>query len=127
MSNSNAAALRVLLVEDYPDLAAATADFLEAEGLEVRTVMLGREAVELASVFQPQLVLCDLNLPDISGLDVVDELRSNPATEQTYAVILTAVGRAFVKPANVDAFVEKPLTIESIHALVKDTRQRYGA
>jgi CheY-like chemotaxis protein len=119
MSDSNAAALRVLLVEDYPDLAAATADFLEAEGLDVRTAVSGREAVDVALAFQPQLVLCDLNLPDISGLEVVDQLRSNPATQRTYAVILTAAGRAFVKPANVDAFVEKPLTIESIQALMK--------
>jgi two-component system alkaline phosphatase synthesis response regulator PhoP len=119
MSDSNAAALRVLLVEDYPDLAAATADFLEAEGLDVRTAVSGREAVEVALAFQPQLVLCDLNLPDISGLEVVDQLRSNPATQRTYAVILTAAGRAFVKPAKVDAFVEKPLTIESIQALMK--------
>jgi CheY-like chemotaxis protein len=79
----------------------------------------GREAVDVALAFQPQLVLCDLNLPDISGLEVVDQLRSNPATQRTYAVILTAAGRAFVKPANVDAFVEKPLTIESIQALMK--------
>jgi two-component system, OmpR family, alkaline phosphatase synthesis response regulator PhoP len=114
--------VRVLLVEDYPDLAAATADFLASEGLEVRTALSGRDAVEVAAVFQPQLVLCDLNLPDMSGVDVVHQLRLNPANERTYAVILTAVGRAFTKPADVDAFVEKPLTIDSIKALVKAAR-----
>ncbi|HET9831109.1 MAG TPA: response regulator [Vicinamibacterales bacterium] len=111
--------MRVLLVEDYPDLAEATADFLEAEGLEVRTALSGREAVEIAPVFQPQLVLCDLNLPDMSGVDVVRQLRSNPGIGRAYAVILTAIGRTFTKPADVDAFVEKPLTIDSIQTLVK--------
>src|SRR5215470_13385585 len=118
--------MRVLLVEDYPDLAAATADFLEAEGLEVRTALSGGEAVELAPAFQPELVLCDLNLPDMSGVDVVRQLRSNPATERTYAVILTAIGRAFTKPAEVDAFVAKPLTIDAIQTLVKAAQSSHS-
>ena len=125
MSNmpiSNTGPLRVLLVEDYPDLAAATADFLEAEGLEVRTALSGRDALDAASEFQPQLVLCDLNLPDMSGVDVIRQIRSNPATQRTYAVILTAIGRAFTKPADVDAFVEKPLTIDSIRMLIEALR-----
>jgi DNA-binding response OmpR family regulator len=123
MSNA-IAPLRVLLVEDYPDLAAATADFLEAEGLDVRTALSGREALETASAFRPQLVLCDLNLPDMSGLNVVRELRGNPVTERAYVAILTAFGRAKDTPAGVDAFMEKPLTVESIHALVKDASSR---
>jgi len=129
MSNameSNGPPLRVLLVEDYPDLAAATADVLEAEGLEVRTALSGRDALDVAPAFQPQLVLCDLNLPDMSGVDVVHQLRTNPSTERTYAVILTAIGRTFTKPADVDAFVEKPLTIDSIQALVTAVRSSHS-
>jgi len=123
MTNASAP-LRVLLVEDYPDLAAATADFLEAEGLDVRTALSGREALETASSFEPQLVLCDLNLPDISGLNVVRELRRNPVTQRAYVVILTAFGRAKDKPSDVDAFMEKPLTIESVQALVSAASSR---
>jgi DNA-binding response OmpR family regulator len=66
-TTSKAPLLRVLLVEDCPDLGAATADFLEAEGLEVRTALSGLEAVEIASAFKPQLLLCDMNLPDMSA------------------------------------------------------------
>ena len=126
MSNSNTSPLRVLLVEDYPDLAAATADFLESEGLEVRTALSGRDALDVAPTFQPQLVLCDLNLPDMSGVDVVHQLRANPATQRTYAVILTALGGAFTKPADVDAFVAKPLTIDSIQSLVKAAKSSHN-
>src|SRR5215471_4560827 len=83
--------LRVLLVEDYPDLAEVMAEFLRAEGLDVTTAQSGREALEAAAASRPQLLLCDLNLPDMSGLDVVRGLRSHPATEEVYAVILTAM------------------------------------
>jgi CheY-like chemotaxis protein len=117
--------LRVLLVEDHPDLAAATSEFLEAEGLDVRTALSGGEALEIAPAFRPQLTFCDLNLPDMTGLDVVRELRSNAATEGTYVVILTGLGRAELPPRTeadrlrVDAFVAKPLTIELIRTLVE--------
>ena len=114
--------LRVLLVEDDPDLAEATAAFLEAEGLHVRTAQSGREALEIASAYEPQLVLCDLTLPDMSGMEVVRELRSNPLAHPAYVVILTARSMAESKSADVDAFIMKPLTIELVQALVKAAR-----
>lgn len=113
---------RTLLVEDNQDLAEATADFLSGEGLVVRTALSGRDALEMAPSFAPQLVLCDLNLPDMSGLEVVRQLRSSPATEHSYMVILTAmagttVNRAGADQAGVDAFLSKPITIEAIRTL----------
>ena len=115
----------MLLVEDHPDLAAATSDFLEADGHDVRTALTGRQALEIAPAFRPQLVLCDLNLPDMTGLEVVSGLRSNPSTEGTYVVILTGLGEGHLphgreaQRLRVEAFVTKPLTIELIRTLVK--------
>jgi two-component system, sensor histidine kinase and response regulator len=111
--------IRVLLVEDYPDLAEVTAEFLKAEGLDVRVAESGGEALEIATAFQPQLLLCDLNLPDISGLDVVRQMRSSPSTERTYAVILTAMGDMTGERLGVDAVIAKPITFEIIRTLVK--------
>ena len=117
--------LRVLLVEDHPDLAAATSEFLEAEGLDVRTALSGGEALEIAPAFRPQLTLCDMRLPDMTGLDVVHGLRSNPSTEGTYVVVLTGLRQAELPHRTeadrlrVDAFVVKPLTIELIRTLVE--------
>jgi len=59
--------VRVLLVEDHAELAELTAQMLCSEGLDVRVAGSGREALDSASKFRPQLVLCDLHLPDISG------------------------------------------------------------
>src|SRR5262245_26410506 len=117
--NAVAPPLRVLVIEDHPDLAAATADFLEAEGLDVRTALSGHEALEAAPTFQPQLVLCDMNLPDMSGLDVFREVRSNPSTECTYFVILTGMRRLDAAQLPVDLCMTKPLTLEAIAMLVQ--------
>jgi two-component system alkaline phosphatase synthesis response regulator PhoP len=120
--------VRVLLVEDDPDLAEVTAELLSSEGLDVRTAVSGREALEIASAFLPQLVLCDLNLPDIDGAQVVRELRSNPATARSFFVLLTAMA---VNPRNgapgeqeVDASISKPITIEVIGSMVKKIGER---
>jgi two-component system, OmpR family, response regulator len=77
--------LRVLLIDDH----AATAALLRSEGLEVRTALSGRESLQAALDFKPELTLCDLNLPDMQGQEVIRLLRSNPLIPPTYAVVLT--------------------------------------
>ena len=62
--------VRVLIVEDHAELAEATAEFLRVAGLDARIVSDGNSAVEVAEAFRPQIVLCDLRLSDLSGLDV---------------------------------------------------------
>ena len=71
-----------------------------------------------APAFHPHLVLCDLNLPDMNGLDVVRGLRSNPATQKTYVVMLTAM-RAPAQQPGVDAFISKPITIDAVQELME--------
>jgi CheY-like chemotaxis protein len=121
--------LRVLLVEDNADLAVATEGLLRREGLEVRTAHSGQEALEAASDFRPHLTLCDLNLPDMKGGEVVRGLRSDPATRGTQAVILTAMPEAALRVYNraaeqmgVDEFISKPLTPHVIRGLVSKVR-----
>jgi CheY-like chemotaxis protein len=117
--------LRVLLVEDHPDLAVLTAALLEAEGLHVQTALSGREALEAAPAFRPQLILCDMNLPDMKGLELIRRLRSDPATERSYVVMLTAMwgmeavyGRE-VERVGADALIFKPITTEAVRTLVE--------
>jgi two-component system alkaline phosphatase synthesis response regulator PhoP len=115
--------LRVLLVEDDPDLAEATAEFLRLEALDVRVAASGRDALESAAAFQPQLVLCDLHLPDMPGLDLVRRLRTDPSTAGTYIAILTALrerdltDRPEAGEQHADAFISKPLTFDAVRRL----------
>src|SRR5690348_12760538 len=84
---------RLLLVEDYAPLAEATAEFLRNETLTVRIAKSGKEALLAAIEFRPQIVLFDLNLPDMSGLDVARALRSNADTKDALLVMHTALSR----------------------------------
>jgi PAS domain S-box-containing protein len=124
-------ALQVLLIDDHAALSAAMAELLKREGLEVRTALSGEEGLKSASDYRPQLILCDLNLPDMSGLDVIRRLRSNPVTRHAYSVILTALSEGDIRDLNdeaeelgVDEFIRKPLTRERVHSLVANLGDR---
>ncbi len=117
--------LRVLLIDDHAQLSAATAALLRSEGLEVRTALSGKEGLEEAPDFKPELILCDLSLPDMQGLEVMRLVRSNPLTRHSYAVALTARSSAEIREFNreaermdIDEFIAKPLTREAIRTLV---------
>jgi len=116
--------LQVLLIEDHAALSAAMAEMLNREGFEVRTAFSGEEGLKFASDFRPQLILCDLNLPDMGGQEVIRRLRSNPVTRHAYSVILTALSEAEIRAFNdeakkmgVDEFIRKPLMPEVLHSL----------
>jgi len=117
--------LQVLLIEDHAALSAAMAELLNREGFEVRTASSGGEGLKFASDFRPQLILCDLNLPDMGGQEVIRRLRSNPVTRHAYSVILTALSEAEIRTFNdeakkmgIDEFIRKPLMPEVLHSLV---------
>jgi PAS domain S-box-containing protein len=117
--------LRALLIDDHAGLAAAMAALLRAEGFEVRTSLSGQEGLQAALKFRPQLTLCDLNLPDMNGPDVIRILRSNPLTWNSYMVVLTATSDQEIRDFNrgaermgIDEFIAKPLTAEAIRTLV---------
>ena len=121
---SEKTSLQVLLIEDHAALSAAMAELLNREGFEVRTAFSGDEGLKLASDFRPQLILCDLNLPDMGGHEVIRRLRSNPVTRHAYSVILTALSEAEIRSFNdeakkmgVDEFIRKPLMPEVLHSL----------
>jgi CheY-like chemotaxis protein len=123
--------LRVLLVEDNADLVSATASLLRLEGLEVKTASTGGEALEAALSFRPQLILCDMNLPDMKGLEVICGLRANPSIRQAFAVILTAMSKSEIQRYNreaktlgVDEFMTKPITREKIRVLASKLKPR---
>lgn len=121
--------LRVLLVEDHADLAAVTADVLREEGLEVLTALSGREALDVGARFQPQLILCDMNLPDMKGVEVIRRLRSGGMASKPYAAIVTGWSESEIRIYNdragamgVDEFISKPMTPDGVRTLVRKVK-----
>jgi CheY-like chemotaxis protein len=86
---SAAGAPRVLLVEDSEAIRAAFTILLEESGYAVDAAPSGAEALRLAAAHGPGLVLLDVGLPDMSGLEVARRLKGDPATRDIPVVALT--------------------------------------
>ncbi len=84
--------LRVLVVEDNPDAAAVLDLFLEALGHEREVTSSGPEGVAAARRFRPDVVLCDIGLPGLSGYEVARELRRCPETAGARLIAVTGYG-----------------------------------
>jgi CheY-like chemotaxis protein len=107
----------VLLVEDDPQMRLAIRWTLEAEGIVVQDAPTGQQAIQLASHRAPNLVLLDIDLPDISGYAVAESLRT--AHGNLPIVVLTA-DRAAEKAARTGAvaYITKPFETEDLIAEV---------
>jgi DNA-binding response OmpR family regulator len=112
---------RLLLIEDHAALAEATAALLGRAGLEVRIAGFGEDALQMAIAFRPDIVLCDVNLPDMSGIEVGRALRRNRGTSGTLLVMHTAMSdtdlrilEREMKTEEFDLFLSKPMTQEKI-------------
>ena len=82
-------AARLLLVDDDDALAEMYAMQLTASGFQVVTAHTGAEALQLATVGTPDLIYLDLGLPGMTGLEVLERLRTAPNTAEVPIVILT--------------------------------------
>jgi two-component system, OmpR family, phosphate regulon response regulator PhoB len=80
----------ILVVDDEPDISALVAYHLARESYRVRTAADGVEALRSVEVEQPDLVVLDLMLPGMSGLDVLEELRRRDETRHIPVILLTA-------------------------------------
>ena len=90
VTEPSAATERVLVVDDEPDIVALVAYHLAKSGYSVSTATNGAEGLAAARREKPVLVVLDLMLPGLSGLEVMEELRGDPATAGIAVLMLTA-------------------------------------
>jgi two-component system phosphate regulon response regulator PhoB len=90
VTETSAAAERVLVVDDEPDIVALVAYHLAKSGYSVSTATSGIEGLAAARREKPSIIVLDLMLPGLSGLEVMEELRSDSATERIAVLMLTA-------------------------------------
>ncbi len=81
---------KVLLIEDNQDVRETTADILELANYKVATAEDGKVGVKLALKFQPDIILCDIMMPELNGYGVLQILSKNPKTASIPFVFLTA-------------------------------------
>lgn len=80
----------ILVVDDDEAILLTINQLLTTNGYEVITAKNGREALEKAQILQPQLILLDVILPDIPGLEVLQQIKSNPETQNCFVVLMSS-------------------------------------
>ena len=123
--NDFSRAARILVVEDDEDIAQALQRSLRMEGYEVRTAGDGAEGLEQAGVFAPDLVILDLGLPTVDGLDVARSLRER---DDLPILILTArdalESRVEGLDAGADDYLVKPFERQELLARLRALLRR---
>ncbi len=119
---------RVCIVEDEPDIANLVARNLRKEQFEVSVFHDGESFLRMVDEKLPDLVVLDLMLPGIDGLDVCREMRSNERTRSVPIIILTAKGTeldiVLGLELGADDYVVKPFSIRELIARVKAVMRR---
>jgi len=106
----------VLVVEDHEDTQTCVAEQLADYGFEVVTASDGESAMRLMRERRPALVYLDMNLPNLSGYDVCEQIRTDPSLKDIPVVMTSAQTsisvRASCIEAGADAFVPKPFQLD---------------
>lgn len=122
-SLAEAETTRLVVIDDETSVTALLAVILREEGYEVQVAYDGRRGLELIKTVRPHLVICDIMLPLMGGLDVVSSMHSSPAL-RSIPVILMSAG---LRPARLDFdpslrgvdYIAKPFDLQNLLDLIE--------
>ena len=113
---------KVLLIEDEAPIRATLSRFLRLEGLDVIAAEDGAQGVAIAVREKPDLIICDLLMPELDGYQVLSTLRGNPATAAIPFVLLTASAAPEEHQTGLQrgaaAFLTKPFHLDDVRAAI---------
>ncbi len=122
------ASRRVLVVDDNRDSAASLAMMLSLIGHETRTAHDGFQAIELAEVFQPDLILLDIGLPKLNGYEAARRIRDQSWAKNVFIVAVTGWGqeedKRRAKEAGFDLHMVKPMEPANLEKVLAGLKQR---
>ena len=124
----------ILIVEDEAEIAQLIRLYLEKEGFSCRICRDGRSAIHLFQEYQPDLIILDLMLPELDGLEVCARIRQKPGTKDPYILMLTAKGeeldRIIGLSTGADDYMVKPFSprelVARVRALLRRTMRQGG-
>lgn len=109
---------KILIVDDEPSIILALDSFLTSKGYDTATATNGKQGLEEAGRFHPDLVLLDIMMPKMNGLKFAEEIRRNKKMCDTKIIFITAKGeqsdkmKGYIKGG--DDYIIKPFTTEQI-------------
>lgn len=113
----------ILIVDDLPDNIRFLSSFLLEQGYQVRKAINGKMALRAVKTLAPDLILLDVNLPDINGYEICCQLKEDPTTEIIPIIFLSAGSEAIdkVKAFQIGAtdYITKPFYLEEVLARIK--------
>lgn len=125
MQNSD---IKILLVDDEEDTLEFIKYNLEEEGFQIATAENGKEALEKAKVFQPHLIVLDVMMPVMDGVETCNELRKLPDFENTIITFLTARHEDYSQiagfEAGADDYISKPIKPKLLISKIKSLLRR---
>jgi CheY-like chemotaxis protein len=120
----------ILIVDDNPQNLKLARVLLVGEGFEARTAVDAEHAMTVLKEFTPQLILMDIQLPGMDGLELTRLLKADPKTRQIVIVALTAYAmrgdEERARAAGCDGYIAKPLDIDTLPQTVARFLQQSG-
>src|SRR5579862_1847622 len=105
---------KILVIEDNDDVREEIVDILRFEGFDVRDAENGRLGLEVVKEWAPDIVVCDIMMPELDGYATLEAMRANPASAATPVVCLTARGERYdmrrAMELGADDYLTKPFT-----------------
>ena len=126
---------KILVVEDNELNLKLFCDLLRAHGYEAEPVRDGREAVDRAHAFAPDLVVMDIQMPHVSGLELIEQMKADDALKATPIMAVTAYAargdEERIRDAGAEGYVSKPISVvrfvEAVAALLTAAAEKAKA
>ena len=123
-------AKKILIADDEPNIVVSLEFLMRQRGYEVRVARNGEEALAAIGEFAPDLILLDVMMPRISGYDLCQRVRENPAWRGIRILMLSAKGRHIEvtkgMAVGADAYVTKPFSTKDLIARVGELLSESG-
>ena len=120
---------RILLVDDEPDILEILAYNLTSEGYQIETAKNGIQALEKADKWRPHLVLLDVMMPEMDGIETCEKLRNNANLSEVLIVFLTARSEDYSQVAGLEAgaddYITKPIKPKVLMSKIKAMLRRF--
>lgn len=121
--------ITILLVDDEPDILEIVGYNLSAEGYNIITADNGEKAVKIAKKKKPQLIILDVMMPEMDGIEACEQIRKIPELSETIITFLTARGEDYSQMAGFDAgaddYITKPIKPKVLVSKVKALLRRF--
>jgi two-component system alkaline phosphatase synthesis response regulator PhoP len=121
---------KILLVDDETDILEFLGYNLKKEGYQVFSTTNGKDAIKMASEIKPHLIILDIMMPEMDGIETCNELKQNPSLENSIIIFLTARSEDYSQiagfEAGADDYIAKPIKPKVLISRVKALLRRYN-